>query len=164
MTITTSAARAAGVVLSMLLFSACGSSSDTASSDSGSSKGCDSANAATVNAALGTSYGEPAVTTQSDVDVCTYTDNASHLTGIIRFQKNTTHQMFSIARQGMDASGQKTTDVDGVGDEAYSSTFKASSLVPELNTVVARKGSREVLITASAPINKETDLAKKFLD
>jgi hypothetical protein len=149
----------------MLLLAACGSDKDSSSSSSSnsSSKGCDSASASTVNSALGTNYGDPQVTSQDDVDVCTYTDSTTQLTGIIRFQKSTTHELFDVARQGMDSSGQKTTDLDGVGDEAYSSTFKASSLVPELNTVVARKGSKEVLITASASIDKEKDLANKLL-
>jgi len=146
----------------MLLLAACGS--DKASSSSSSwGKSCDDASAATVNSALGTSFGDPKMTSKDDVVVCLYTDTSSSLTGTVRFQKSTTHQAFTVERQSMDAAGQKTTDLDGAGDEAYSSTFQASNLIPELNTVVALKGSHEVLITASAPIDKEKDLANKLL-
>jgi hypothetical protein len=146
-----------------LLLAACGSDSKS-SAPSGGAKDCSNSAAGVVNEALGTSFGEPKQTGAGDVLVCTYTDTKNNYAGTIRWFNNASHATFEANRKGFDLSDQATKDLDDAGDEAYSSTFKASDLVPELNTVVVRKGSTEVSISTMASIAKERDLANKLLD
>jgi hypothetical protein len=165
MTICSWVGRSAAMAAALLLLTACGSdSSDDATPGGDSTKDCGAASAAVVNGALGTSVGDPVQSGEGTVIVCTYTDTKSNLPVTVRFQKESSSKTFKTGRDAMDASGQTTTDLADAGDEAYSSSFKAGGIVPELNTVVVRKGSTEVLITAVAPIEKERDLANTLLD
>jgi hypothetical protein len=155
--------RAAVLTASLAFLAGCGSDSDDGASG-GSKKTCSDATAATVNEVLGTSFTDPESTGSDDVIVCTYRDAKTNYAGTIRFHNNSSHSIFEAGRSAMDNSGQKTAELGDVGDEGYSSTFKASSLVPELNTVAARKGSTEISISTMTSIDKNKELANRLLD
>jgi hypothetical protein len=165
MTSTRVLTRAAVFAASVVLLAGCGSDGDdSASSGKGSAKTCADASPATINEVLGTTFGEPESLGEDDVIVCTYRDSKTNYAGTIRFHNNSSHSIFTAGRSAMDSSGQKTTDVSDVGDEAYSSSFKASDLVPELNTVAARKGSTEISISTMTSLDKNKELANRLLD
>jgi hypothetical protein len=99
--------------------------------------------------------GEPNKTVSGIVTVCTYV-SAKSGTVLVRFQTKEDAAGFAVGRQGFESSGQKTTDVSGLGDQAFSSTLGGGTIA--VTTVVARKGEVEVLVTSRAPVDKETAL------
>lgn len=166
MTASSFTARATAVTASLLLFAACGSDKkDDASSVSGKSDtDCSEITPALVNDGLGTSVGEANKGGNDDNIICSFIDAKTNYPVTVTVQQNVSHKMFETGKETTELTGQKAVDLPDAGDEAYSFTFKASALSPELNTVVVRKGSVQVLVSAAAPIDKQRDLANKLLD
>jgi ABC-type Fe3+-hydroxamate transport system substrate-binding protein len=158
------------ISVAIIALAACGSSKSSSSSSAsgntsgGSSKAkdCSSVPAATVNQYLGTNYGEPDANKNGSIVVCQYSAEAG-TTAIIRFVSDSNADDFSTGKQGFSSAGQSTTDVSGLGDEAYSSAMGGTGLVPATNTLVARKGSTEILITSQAAADKERSLMTHLL-
>jgi hypothetical protein len=67
---------------------------------------------------------------------------------IIRFQIHEDHAGYMRGRAGFSS----TSDVSGVGDEAY------SAVIASYTTLVARKGTVEILLTAKAALASEKSL------
>jgi hypothetical protein len=143
----------------VLLLVGCGASSDSASG--GGKKDCSLVTASHVNGILGTSYAEPDATTNGSVTVCTFASADKLQNGIVRFEEATAS--LKAERDSFGASGQSTNDLAGVGDEAFSSTTGGSGLIPATNTVVARKGTKNVQVVSQASIELEAKLANDLL-
>jgi hypothetical protein len=159
---------AATVAASSLLIAGCGGGSPTGSpsggptsgqpslsptpTPAGVSVGCALAPASEVSAALGISASNPITTTNSTVTICTYPGGA-----LIRFQTGETAANFAVGKAGFGQHGESVSDVSGLGDAAYSSSLAST------NTLVALKGSIEILISSSASLAKERVLMQELL-
>ncbi len=126
----------------------------------GSIPGCPTV--ATMKTELGMDLVAGDVQDLTNVKVCHYTPApGAKGNAIVRFQGDSSATAFAAAKQIFKNSGQTATDEPGVGDEAYSSSLSALNITT--NTIVARKGSLEVLITCQAPLDKEKAFANKLL-
>jgi hypothetical protein len=164
------------IAVAAVLVSACGNdagsapaggNSPTMSSSNGGTGGgvpgkpsCALVPASLVNSVLGVSMGEPAETVNSVVMVCDYAPTSGNGGVTVRFQSNEDETGFALGRAGFKDSGQPTVDLPGFFDQAFSSTLGNGTLT--VNTVVARKGTIEILVTSHAPIEKEKDLITKI--
>jgi hypothetical protein len=117
--------------------------------------------AATIKTELGLDVKEATIEGNAPVRVCQFAPGGTTGSAIVRFQGKEDAQQFATAKQIFKDSGQPVTDVTGLGDEAYSSTLGSSKIV--INTIVARKGSLEVLITSQASLEQEKAFAAKLL-
>jgi hypothetical protein len=141
-----------------------GGSNSTAGGNSGTQNNppakaalsCDLAPASLVNSTLGTNVGSPAAQTLGDVVVCTYAPTSGIGTVILRVQNDRAPADFTTARGQSDAQGIKTTDLPGFEDKAYTSTISAASITT--NTVVALKGTVEILVSSPASFDQEKAL------
>jgi hypothetical protein len=163
----------AAVVAAGLALTGCASSASTGTSGSPSTAGsltpshaakpsCDAAPAAMVNAALGTNVKEPTAQNLNTVVVCTYLPVSGSGAVILRIQTDMTNSTFKQARSVSDANGLPTTDLPGLGDQAYTSTLSAGSVVT--NTVVALKGTVQILVSSPAKVDAEQAFVKQLFD
>ena len=67
-------------------------------------------------------------------------------------------------RDGYAPQNMQTTDFPGFGDEAYTNTISVSNLGITTNTLVARKGKVELLVSSSASFEQEKSLEQKLFD
>ena len=119
---------------------------------------CKTMSAATVSSTLGTPVGKPSKTVNGPVTVCTYPPTGTGTAqALLRYQTGSTKSSFATAREAFEASGQPTTDLDGLGKVAYTSTLP--SPFGDTNTVVFLQGGTEVLVTAVAPLAQVQALA-----
>jgi hypothetical protein len=117
--------------------------------------------AAKVGSALDMSLKAPSVTGNDVVRVCTYAPQDGTGTALVRLQAGSSATTFAQGKEIFKNSGQTATDETGVGDEAYSSTLSGGSIT--VYTIVARKGTLEVLVTSPAPLDKAKSLANDIL-
>ncbi len=110
-----------------------------------------------VGSALGKTVGEPTMQDNPPVRLCYYGIGSNARAVLVRYQTGTSADYFAQARAGFESHGEKTADVAGVGDQAY------SSLLGSVSTLVARKGGTEVLITAPASLDGERQLMLQIL-
>jgi len=121
---------------------------------------CDLAPASLVNSALGTNVGDPSAQTLTNIVVCTYHPTSGIGTVILRIQTDRDSAGFDTARGQSDAQGIKTTDLPGFEDKAYTSTISAASITT--NTVVALKGTVEILVSSHASFDQEKSLEQQL--
>lgn len=120
--------------------------------------GCGLASPAAVGAALGMTMEAPDVTNDPPITVCDYWSTNRHKV-IIRIQRDLGPKDFSENKASMRTElNQPTIDVPGIGDEAYV-TSNHSKFVPN-NTLVARKGAVEIMISSGATVNREKSLMR----
>jgi hypothetical protein len=169
----------AGALTIPVFVAGCGSSGSSKSSDdtssttsttagsgggSGSSPSCKLAPASEVSAALGLQATGPQSTVVEPATTCRYAVGGNESGVIVRFQTGETAGTFEAEKSNFHTSGQQTTDLAGVGDEAFTSTLGAGSIVT--NTVMTRQGDTTLLVTAGAPLDKieayVRDLLKKL--
>ena len=153
---------------------ACSSSSSSSSSTTKTSSGgtpstssgggskavdCSLVTPAEVNAALGTSVGTPSKIVNGSVTVCTYKQSMG--TVIVRFDTASSAAKFAQAKAGFGSHGETAVTATGIGDEAYTSTLGSGNYIT--STIVARKGSTELLITGPASVAQVEALATQVL-
>src|SRR5215510_48525 len=97
--------------------------------------------ASLVNSVVGSHFSDPSEQTNGSVVVCTYTGDH---TMIIRIETKSSADAFSAAKTEYAKHNLSTKDLAGFADEAYTSTISAVGVTT--NTLVARKGSTEILI------------------
>lgn len=142
---------------------ASGNTSGNGSGNGGSTTAlsCAAVPASMVNAALGTHVGDPSSQSlESTIVVCTYSPTSGIGTVIIRIQTDRADADFDTARAQSDAQGIKTSDLPGFEDKAYTSVLKAASIVT--NTVVALKGTVEILVSSGASFDQEKALEQQI--
>lgn len=133
---------------------------DTDSSAPATQPACTMVSAAVVKTNLGIDVQEPTQSTNDTVIGCAYAPSTDGRTIVVRFQIGQDAATFARGRQGVDGSGQPTSDVD-LFDGGYSSSTEFGDIVT--NTLVARKGSIEMLVTADASLDAEKTLVTKVL-
>jgi hypothetical protein len=122
---------------------------------------CDIAPASMVNAALGTHVGDPSSQSlDTTIVVCTYSPTSGVGTVIIRIQTDRANADFDTARAQSDSQGIKTSDLQGFEDKAYTSVISAASITT--NTVVALKGTVEILVSSPASFDQEKALEQQL--
>jgi hypothetical protein len=117
--------------------------------------------AASVNSALGTTVSAPKSTVRGTVTVCTYSQGANSQQVLIRLQTGMTPALRTASRAGFDQHGEPTVTVTGLGDAAFSSTIGTGQYAD--NTIVVEKGTKELLVTALAPLASVQSLAASLL-
>ena len=127
---------------------ASGTSPSPVASSAAKNPGCDLVPGSLVTAQLGLAVGDPKVTTTPLVTTCMYTVGSNPSGVIIRFQTHEDHAGFLTGKQRFNA----TSDVSGVGDEAYSSKLATYT------ALVARKGTVEIEIVSKAGLAAERGL------
>ena len=80
---------------------------------------------------------------------------------IVRFETGMTASSFAAARAQFASHGESTSDLRGLGNEAYSSSFGSGQY--QTNTVVVRKGGTELLVTGPATPAQIQTLAGEIL-
>ena len=101
-----------------------------------------------MSAIVGFPVGAPKTGGADPVILCTYTGTAGG-TVLIRKQTGVDAATFKGDREAMDGVGEKTTDVPGVGDTAYSGMVGSGDFVT--STVVALHGTNELLASINGP-------------
>ena len=128
--------------------SASGSSPSPLASSATKSPNCDLVPGSLVTAQLGIAVGNPKATTTPLVTTCMYAVGSNPSGMIIRFQIHEDHASFMVGKGNFNS----TSDVIGVGDEAYSSKLATYT------ALVARKGTVEIEITSKASLAAERGL------
>jgi hypothetical protein len=124
---------------------------------------CGAVPASLVNETLGTTVREADVTDNKTVIVCRYEPTTGSGPGVlVRFQNPDDAASFKVAKEGYTKNGLETKDVPGFADEAFSNTIGTGAILT--NTLVARKGSVQILLTSGATIDKEKALLQKVFD
>jgi hypothetical protein len=121
---------------------------------------CDLAPATLVNSVLGTQVGAPAAQELGVIVVCRYSPTSGSGAVVVRIQTDVSDELFTKTRQTSDANGLPTTDLPGFADKAYTSTLKAGSHVT--NTVVALKGTVQILVSSPASFDAEKSLEEQL--
>ena len=122
---------------------------------------CKVAPASMVNAALGTNVGDPKEQLVGHGAVCNYTPVAGAKGSVIvRIQTDTTRALFDQGRATSNTNGLPTADLPGFQDAAYTSTISAGSVTT--NTVVALKGTVQILVSSPATFDKEKTLEQQI--
>jgi hypothetical protein len=117
---------------------------------------CDLAPASLINSTLGTHVGDPAVQDLNTVVVCRYSPTSGSGSVVLRMQTDMSVSVFNQGRALSDSNGLPTKDLPGFQDSAYTSFIKAGSI--ETNTVVALKGTVQILVSSPASIDAEKAL------
>jgi hypothetical protein len=117
--------------------------------------------ASLVNPALGTDLADPVQNAAGNATVCQFNGTKAGAV-MIRVQTDDTAAGFAAERTTFDKSGQPTKDIAGFGDEAYANTKHMPLGLPDVNTLVARKGQVEILVSASASIAREQALEQQL--
>jgi hypothetical protein len=114
---------------------------------------CTVATAALVGSKLGFTLTGPNVDRGPAATICTY-DNPSDRaqSATVQITSGATAAGFAQTRNGFAGHGEAVTDVAGLGDEAYSATLTMANVTN--TTLVARKGSTEVLVTTTATADR----------
>jgi hypothetical protein len=121
---------------------------------------CDLVPAALVNGALGTDLGAPSQSDAPNAVACQF-KGAKAGAAEIRIATGQTASAFAAERTTFDSSGQATKAYAGFGDQAFTSTQKMPLGLPDVNTLVALKGSVEILVSSSATITAEQALEEQ---
>ena len=142
--------------------------SNPAGGGGGASKSasCDLAPSSLIKSQLGLDVGTPSKTDNAgSVVVCTYPPApGATKTVIVRFDTDSSATQFKTTRDGYAPQNMQTTDFPGFGDEAYTNTISVSNLGITTNTLVARKGKVELLVSSSASFEQEKSLEQKLFD
>lgn len=123
---------------------------------------CDLAPAALVNSTLGTNVAAPQAQNLDRVVVCRYSPASGSGSVVVRIQTDMSQATFTASRKISDNTGMPTTDLPGFADLAYTSTLKAGSHTT--NTVVALKGTVELIVASPASFTAEQSLETQLFD
>ena len=114
-----------------------------------------------IKTTLGIAVPAPQATPNGSVLVCTFGQTGQSKQVIVRFESGESKPAFAASRKQFDAHGEPTKVFAGLGVPAYSSVIGSGAYLN--STVVALKGSTELLATAPAPLSKVAVLVKKTL-
>jgi hypothetical protein len=157
----------AGIAVAL---AACGSSSPGATGAPGGGGGgagktasCGLASPSLVKQALGLDVAAAEANDNGTVLVCTY-QPAAGATGVvlIRYDTGSSAAQFKATRDGYATQKMETKDYPGFVDEAYTNTISAIGITT--NTLDARKGSVEILISSGASFDQEKALEQQLFD
>lgn len=95
------------------------------------------------------------------VNVCAYAQRGIDAQVIIRYEVDLDAESFAASKKAFNESGQPTTDISGVGDEAFTSSLTLGDDV--FTSLMVRKGSKGLQIVNRAPLDKIETLATSIL-
>ena len=123
---------------------------------------CTIATAALVSDKLGFTLTGPNVDRGPAATICTY-DNPSNQaqSATVQLTTGATAASFATGRTGFASHRETVAAVPGLGDEAYLATLSVANITN--TTLVARKGTNEVLITTTAPADRVPALMAAIL-
>jgi hypothetical protein len=127
----------------------------------GPTPSCALVSAAVIKASLAIAVSEPKQTTSESTITCDYVPADGAHTVVITFRTGEDKDSFSRGRRTLDTSGQPTSDVSGLLDEAYVSSTEFGDTVT--NSLVARKGQVTMSVAAVASVEAERSLVAKVL-
>ncbi|MBM0258807.1 hypothetical protein [Micromonospora sp. 4G55] len=110
-----------------------------------------------IAATLAATPDEAERTVNGTVILCRYNSGT-----LVRFQLNSSAAAFAQGRAGFESSGQPTAQVDGLLDEAFSSSLGGVGTTKPVNTLVARKAAVEIMVSSRAPFDKQRSLIEKI--
>jgi hypothetical protein len=122
--------------------------------------GCAMAPVSLIKETLNLDVNPPTQTTAGAETECTYLPVAGANAVVIRFAVDEDATSFASRRHDSDAGGEPTSDVPGVGDEAYSSTTEFGETITI--TTTARKGTVVIELVADATVDKEKALLTRL--
>jgi hypothetical protein len=99
---------------------------------------CGKASAAVVKSTLGFTVTEPQESFDETEIECTYRAVGNGNSLVVKFRTGQDAASFARNRRDADSTGMPTTDVDGVGDQAYATAEEFDALVS--NTLVGAQG------------------------
>jgi hypothetical protein len=145
--------------------SACGGSSaaptTTSTTVSVSSTRCRLVTPAQIGAELGVDVAGPSASVHGTTTICTYTAANLSDSVIIGYDSAATTRSFTTDRAGLRRRGDKVGKILGLGDEAFYAVATTGGTT--VTTVVARKGSEQVLVTGTATLTELETLAERAL-
>jgi hypothetical protein len=148
------------VLLAACVLSGCGSSPAATSrsptpavSAESIRPGCELVPGSLVTEKLGITVGDPTAHSTILVTSCLYAIGSNPNGVVIRFQIDDDHALFVDGKSDFPS----TSDVSGVGDEAY------SAVLASYTTLIARKGTIEIEITSKAALATEKGLMLDLL-
>ncbi len=145
--------------------SACGGSSSapttTSTTAPASSAPCRRVTPAQIQSVVGVAVASPSASGRGTTTLCTY--KAANLADsvIVGFDSAATTTSFQTDRAGLRRHGDKVGKILGLGDEAFYAV--ATSGGATVTTVVARKGSEQVLVTGTGAMTGLERLAEQAL-
>ncbi len=113
-----------------------------------------------VGAALQLNLGHPREKVSGDTVSCEYDGGGANTT--VRFRTDSTAESFDQGKRHLGETGLKIKDLPGFHDQAYTGTLGTGEVVQ--NTVVARKGRIELLVTSGANFEQEKKLVTQLLE
>jgi hypothetical protein len=126
---------------------------------------CDLAPPSLLKSMLGLDVAAPSANDNGSVLVCTYPPApGASKTALVRFDTDSSAARFKTTRDGYAPQNMQTADFPGFADEAYTNTISVSNLGITTNTLVARKGKVELLVSSSASFDQEKALEQKLFD
>jgi hypothetical protein len=143
---------------------ACGTDSPESTNAGGGPKAsCDLAPTSLIKETLGLDVTAPTVQENGTVLVCTYQPVPGAIdTVLVRFETASSAEQFRDTRETYAEHEMQTQDYPGFADEAYTNTLAAAGLTT--NTLVARQGPVEILVSSSASFAQEQALEQKLFD
>jgi hypothetical protein len=109
---------------------------------------CALVTASQINTAMGTTVTSPTASVHGSVTLCSYQASSLGKSVIISYDSKSGPSKFAKNRAVLRTQGDKVGKILGLGDEAYYAV--ATSKGTTVNTVVARRGSHQVLVTSTA--------------
>jgi hypothetical protein len=122
--------------------------------------GCALAPVSLIKETLNLDVNPPSQSTADSETECTYLPVGGANAVVIRFAVDEDATSFAGRRHDSDSSGEPTSDVPGVGDEAYSSTTEFGETITIATT--ARKGTVVIELVADATVDKEKALLTRL--
>lgn len=114
---------------------------------------CKSAPPSLIKELLGAAVEEPSAKLSGTVISCQYARKDSAVPILVRMRADATEASFASTRLSLRETNTKTADYKGLGDEAYTSSVQLGK--DTTRTLVARKGSIEILVSSPATFDQE---------
>jgi len=151
-----------GLALALGL-SACGGSAPatTSTTVSVSSTRCRLVSPAEIQAEVGVTVAIPGTSVHGKSTLCTYKAANLGQSIVIGYNSGATATSFAQNRTALRSRGDQLGKILGLGDEAYYAVAHTGGTT--VTTVVARKGSEQVLVTGTATLTELETLAEQAL-
>ncbi|WP_433269677.1 hypothetical protein ACQPZF_07630 [Actinosynnema sp. CS-041913] len=165
--------KALAAVVGLAVLAGCTSTPDSAPAPTGTTSAtptttptevagisCATAPEDVVGATLRLNLTHPRETIDGTTVTCKYDGGGADT--VVRFQTKSDTAAFAAGKQGFGTGGQKVKDLPDFHDEAYTGTLGTGEVVQ--NTLVARKGAVEILVTSGANFEQEKKLVTELFE
>jgi hypothetical protein len=137
-------------------------STPTSTGPAGAGPDCSLAPGAFVSEHLGVEVKDPGVSGTGPFAICSY--NTADGTNVgVRFQSPASAADLDKEREGFVRAGAEVTDVPGLGNAAFSSTYTAPQASITTNTLAVYNGDVAVIISSQRPLDDIRNLMEAIL-